>query len=97
MLTNAASPNAAGLFELLGADERRMLLEKGDAIDLKAEECLFQAGAAGGTLYVVNSGAVEIFLKDNAGQKIPLKRAEIGDFFGEVSLWTHPRPIINLK
>jgi len=80
------SPNACGLFELLGADERQMLAEVGGAVCLSANQCLFQMGEAGGTLYVVESGAVEIYIKDNAGQKILLKTAETGDFFGEVSL-----------
>jgi uncharacterized membrane protein len=80
------SPNAVGLFELLGADERRMLAEIGGAVCLSANQCLYRMGEAGGTLYVVESGAVEIYIKDNAGQKIRLKTAESGDFFGEISL-----------
>ena len=87
MSTNDSIPNAVRLFELLGADERRMLAETGSTIKLTASECLFQIGESGGTLYVVNSGAVEIFVKDTAGQKILLKTAEAGDFFGEVSLF----------
>jgi len=80
-------PNAVGLFELLAEDERRMLAETGGTMNLKANQCLFQIGEPGGTLYVVNSGAVEIYIKDNAGQKILLKTATGGDFFGEVSLF----------
>lgn len=80
-------PTAAGLFELLSEDERGMLAKIGGTIDFPAERVLFQAGEPGGTLYVVESGKVEIYLQDNAGQKILLKTAECGDFFGEVSLF----------
>ncbi len=80
------SPVAARLFELLHKNERRMLAETGAAVRLSANECLFETGDPGGTLYVVESGAVEIYLKDTAGQRILLKTAEKGDFFGEVSL-----------
>jgi CRP/FNR family transcriptional regulator, cyclic AMP receptor protein len=80
-------PTAVGLFELLSEDERRMLSEVGGTIDFPAGQILFQTGEPGGTLYVVESGKVEIYLKDHAGQKILLKTAECGDFFGEVSLF----------
>lgn len=86
MSSAAETPNAR-LFELLGADERRIIAEAGRTKNLAADECLFRAGEPGGTLYVVESGAVEIYLKDHAGQKILLKTAECGDFFGEVSLF----------
>lgn len=81
------SPNAVGLFELLAKDERRMLAEAGGTVQLAANQCLFQIGEPGGTLYIVESGTIEIFIKDNAGQKILLKTADDGDFFGEVSLF----------
>ncbi len=87
MPINDQMPNAIGLFELLNEDERRTLAETGGTVRLSANECLFQIGEPGGTLYVVNSGAVEIYIKDTAGQKILLKTAESGDFFGEVSLF----------
>lgn len=87
MSTNDQMPIAVGLFELLSEDERRMLAEVGGTIDFPADQILFQTGEPGGTLYVVESGKVEIYLKDHAGQKILLKTAECGDFFGEVSLF----------
>lgn len=87
MSSYAQSPVAAGLFELLAEDERRMLAETGGTVRLAANEILFQMGEPGGTLYVVESGAIEIYIKDNAGQKILLKTAGAGDFFGEVSLF----------
>lgn len=81
------TPDDARLFELLGADERQTLSAAGETIRLAANQILFQIGEPGGTLYVVISGAVEIYIKDTAGQKILLKTANDGDFFGEVSLF----------
>lgn len=79
--------SADGLFGLLSVDERRMLTEKSGSVRLSSEQCLFQIGEPGGTLYVVESGEVEIYIKDTAGQKILLKTVGKGEFFGEVSLF----------
>ena len=78
--------SAVKLLESLGEDERRTLSEAGDKLHLAAGKCLFQTGDPGGTLYIVETGAVELYLKDDAGQKIWLRTAESGDFFGEVSM-----------
>jgi CRP/FNR family transcriptional regulator, cyclic AMP receptor protein len=87
MSTDEQLPTAVGLFELLSENERRMLAKIGGTTAIPAGQILFQTGEPGGTLYVVESGKVEIYLKDHAGQKILLKTAECGDFFGEVSLF----------
>ncbi len=79
--------SADGLFGLLSVDERRMLTEKSGSVRLSSEQCLFQIGEPGGTLYIVESGEVEIYIKDTAGQKILLKTVGKGEFFGEVSLF----------
>lgn len=78
---------AIGLFELLTADEREILAKSSGSIHLEANQVLFQIGEPGGTLYIVESGEIEIYIKDFAGQKISLKTVESGDFFGEVSLF----------
>lgn len=78
--------SAAKLFELLDKEECRRLSESGETVRLAAGEVLFKTGDPGGTLYIVQSGSVEIFLKGDAGQKVSLKTSETGDFFGEVSL-----------
>ena len=82
-----STPSAEGLLELLSDDERRMLTESGGTVQLSADQFLFQVGEPGGTLYIVESGTIEIYIKDNAGQKISLKTAEKGDFFGEISVF----------
>jgi uncharacterized membrane protein len=74
------------MFELLHEDDRRALADVVDSIKLKPAETLFQAGEPGESLFVVRSGSIELFIKDNVGQKIVLTIAEAGDVFGELSL-----------
>lgn len=74
------------MFELLHEDDRRALADVVDYINLKPAETLFQAGEPGESLFVVRSGSIELFIKDNVGQKIVLTIAEEGDLFGELSL-----------
>lgn len=75
------------LFELFDEDELNELAASIDAEKLEVEETLFHAGDVGESLYIVRSGAVELFVKDNLGQKIVLKLAEEGDIFGEISMF----------
>jgi CRP/FNR family transcriptional regulator, cyclic AMP receptor protein len=74
------------LFELLDNDELGELAGSIDAMILDAGETLFNAGDYGESLYIVNWGEVELFIKDTAGQKILLKIAEADDVFGEISM-----------
>jgi CRP/FNR family cyclic AMP-dependent transcriptional regulator len=74
------------MFELLHEDDRRALADVVDSIKLKPGETLFHAGDPGESLFVVRSGSIELFIKDNVGQKIVLTVAEEGDLFGELSL-----------
>ena len=60
------------LFEHLGEEDRKRLAEAVDVRRLAAGEILFRAGEPGESLYIVRSGEVELFVRDNAGQKIPL-------------------------
>lgn len=74
------------LFEHLGPDDRERLAEAVDLRRLAGGETLFQAGTPGESLYIVRSGEIELFVKDNAGQKIVLTIARAGEIFGELAL-----------
>jgi CRP/FNR family cyclic AMP-dependent transcriptional regulator len=74
------------LFEHLGPEDRERLAEAVDLRRLRAGETLFQAGMPGESLYIVRSGEIELFVKDNAGQKIVLTIARPGEIFGELAL-----------
>jgi len=47
---------------------------------------MFSYGDPGDSLYIVRSGVVEIFSRNDTGEKIVLETARAGDFFGEISL-----------
>jgi uncharacterized membrane protein len=74
------------LFQQLDDDERNVLAQQMAERTLATGEVLFRAGDAGDSMFIVQSGAVELFVKDTAGQKIVLHTAQPGDFFGELSL-----------
>jgi CRP/FNR family cyclic AMP-dependent transcriptional regulator len=74
------------LFALLDEQERMALAERIDLVTAAKDSMLFQRGDPGDSLYVVQSGEVEIFFKNDTGDKIVLETARRGDFFGEISL-----------
>jgi CRP/FNR family transcriptional regulator, cyclic AMP receptor protein len=86
MACDAALLADVDLFEHLGPDDRVRLAEAVDLRVLAPGEMLFQAGSPGESLYIVRSGEIELFVKDNAGQKIVLTIARTGQIFGELAL-----------
>jgi uncharacterized membrane protein len=84
--------NGIKMFELLNEDDRIALAKVVDELSLPQGHTLFQAGDPGDSLFIVQSGAIELFIKDTAGQKIVLTTAESGDMFGELAMLdTGPR------
>ena len=74
------------LFQLLDADERAALAAKVEAVSASEGKVLFSYGDPGDSLYIVREGEVEIFFKNDTGDRIVLERPGPGDFFGELSL-----------
>lgn len=74
------------LFALLDASERAVLAQRIDLEKHASGKVLFNAGDPGESMYMVTKGAVEVWFKNNTGEKIVLERANAGDFFGEISL-----------
>lgn len=74
------------LFEHLGSEDRERLAQAVDVRTLEPGQILFRAGEPGESLYIVRSGEVELFIRDNAGQKIPLTIACANQIFGELAL-----------
>jgi uncharacterized membrane protein len=74
------------LFEHLNDDDRANLAGVIDLRKLAAGDTLFQVGEPGESLYVVRTGEVELFIKDTAGQRIPLAIVGAGEVFGELAL-----------
>src|SRR5882724_279628 len=74
------------LFSLLDEKERATLAERLDTMRFASGAKVFERGDPGDSLYVVRSGEVEIFFKNDTGERIVLETARTGDFFGEISL-----------
>ncbi|HEX4337932.1 MAG TPA: DUF1003 domain-containing protein [Polyangiaceae bacterium] len=74
------------LFKLLDDGARATLAERLDKMTAPAGKTLFSRGDPGDALYVVTSGEVEMFFKNDTGERIVLEKAGVGDFFGEISL-----------
>lgn len=74
------------IFALLDDQEREALAEKVEERNFKAGQALFNHGDPGDAMYIVVTGAVEIFFKNDTGERIVLETARPGDFFGEISL-----------
>ena len=74
------------LFELLDDDEVKVLSEQLDQKQVYAGQVVFNQGDGGGTMYVVQSGKIEIFLMDDNKERVILSVIEAGGIFGELSL-----------
>ena len=74
------------LFELLDDHERAELAGQLDAVRYAAGEIIFNYGDPGDSIYVISTGQVEVFFKNDTGERIVLEVATRGDFFGELSL-----------
>jgi CRP/FNR family cyclic AMP-dependent transcriptional regulator len=66
--------------------ERAALAERIDLLQFSPGQSIFSYGDAGNALYIIRSGEVEIFIRNDQGEKIVLETSKPGDIFGEVSL-----------
>lgn len=74
------------LFAQLDDDERDVLARSMHTQALAAGEVLFRLGDPGDSMFIVQSGAVELAVDDTSGAKIVLHTAGPGEYFGELSL-----------
>lgn len=74
------------LFQFLSETDRRELADQLAAVRCPAGSLLFNCGDPGDALFIIHSGEVEIFFKDNTGHRIVLEVAGPGAVFGELSL-----------
>jgi CRP/FNR family transcriptional regulator, cyclic AMP receptor protein len=70
----------------LDKEEKAALAEKIDLLRYSSGQTVFNYGDPGHALYIVRSGEVEIYVKNDQGEKIVLETSQPGDIFGEVAL-----------
>jgi len=71
---------------LLADDQRALLAERLDTVSEPAGKSLWVYGDPGDAAYIVRKGAVEIYSKNDTGERLVLETARVGAFFGEISL-----------
>ncbi len=74
------------LFQLLDDNERSELAAQLDVVNFPGGQTIFNYGDPGDAMYVISSGEVEVFFKNDTGERIVLEVATRGDFFGELSM-----------
>ncbi len=85
-IANANTLRKIPLFGLLDNEEVSLLAEQLEQQHFWGGQMIFQQGDSGGKMYIVESGRVEIFIKDNNGDKVLLEEVKPGELFGELSL-----------
>ena len=77
------------LFDTLAAEDLEALAGRMSEVHFKALEKVFDKNDAGSSMYIVLSGAVQIFLPGATAddQPVILKDARTGEYFGELSLF----------
>jgi cAMP-dependent protein kinase regulator len=80
------------LFTSLSTMERDEVFKRFRLIDVAEETLIFNGGDPPGSLYLIKSGEVEIFIRNPRGERVVLGTLKSGDFFGEIGpLFNKPR------
>lgn len=74
------------LFELLDDEETKALAEQLEQKTFWAGKMIFQKGDPGNAMFVVQTGSVELFIKDGVGDQVTVTKVYAGEIFGEFSL-----------
>jgi uncharacterized membrane protein len=85
MAADAALLTTVPFFQYLDAAEREVLAQQLDEVRIPAGELVFEVNDPGGTMFVIREGSVEVFFKDDTGERVVLETQGPGDVFGEVS------------
>lgn len=75
------------LFQRLSSHERGDLERVLERRTYAAGQQIFSIGEPGDSLYIVGTGVVELFVKDDSGARIVLTACSAGEVFGELSLF----------
>ncbi|MEK6540193.1 MAG: cyclic nucleotide-binding domain-containing protein, partial [Deltaproteobacteria bacterium] len=79
------------LFSDLGRDELVTLIGKVRYQTVSQGEFVFKEGDSGDSIYIINSGEVEIISRDRRGNDVALATLKEGDFFGEFGFFSNAR------
>jgi uncharacterized membrane protein len=74
------------LFQFLDDQERTTLAAQLDLVHFEKGHALYNYGDPGEAMYVISNGELEVFFKNDTGERVVLQVASRGDFVGELSL-----------
>jgi CRP/FNR family cyclic AMP-dependent transcriptional regulator len=74
------------LFHRLAPQDREALAARIDVEKIAAGTEMFSHGDPGGSMFVIRSGIVELYFKNDTGDHISLEIVGPGQFFGDISL-----------
>ena len=74
------------LFKRLEPPELEKLAEEIDQVNVKAGEAIFNQNDRGDALYVVETGAVRLWVLDDDLNEVTLAESKPGEFFGELAV-----------
>ncbi len=74
------------LFNLLDDQERAALAGQLELVRFAAGQVIFNYGDPGDSIYVVSEGELEVFCKNDTGERMVLEVPTRGDFVGETFL-----------
>jgi uncharacterized membrane protein len=75
------------LFQGLADEDRETLAQRLTEKNAKAGDVVFSQGDAGSSMYLVRSGAVQVFLPGRDAPPVVLKDVRTGEYFGELALF----------
>jgi serine/threonine protein kinase/CRP-like cAMP-binding protein len=73
------------VFSLLGASDRRSLLDGATLVDFTHDAVIVREGTRNDALYFIRRGEVEVFRRDKDGLTIFINKLVQGQFFGEIA------------
>jgi acyl-CoA oxidase len=73
------------LFRALDDDQRALVLEHAELVEVEPAETIVEEGAAGGELYVLLSGAAAVTVRLDRRDSVDVGMLRAGDSFGELS------------
>src|SRR2546423_9880329 len=82
----AQSRSRVPLFKRLEPHELEHLAEEVDQVNYKAGETIFNEHDRGDALYILEEGAVRIWVYDEDVKDVTLAQLKPGDFFGELAV-----------